>query len=57
MKSDNFIKINDRIDFIKAIKSLGKKKKKSFVAQVAAKSEGHQQGFGPGGTPGLKGDA
>lgn len=34
-----------------------KKKKKSFVAQVAAKNEGHQQGFGPGGTPGLKGDA
>lgn len=27
VKSDNFIKINDRIDFIKAIKSLGKKKK------------------------------
>lgn len=54
VKSANFIKINDRIHFIKAIKSL-EKKKKSFVAQVAAKNEGHQQGFGPGGTQGLKG--
>lgn len=52
MKSANFIKINDRIDFIKAIKSLGKKK---IVIQVAAKSEDHQPSFGPGGTQGLKG--